>query len=159
MENIFNKFIELMALLSKNSVDYIIIGGMAINLHGFSRNTEDIDIFINPTEKNIERLRESLLNVFKDNDINEITIEELRKYPIIRYGSEYGFSIDIITQIGEKFLFKDLGYIVKTIDGVEIKYADLETLYKLKEKTYREIDQLDLKFIKTKLNKNADKKI
>lgn len=159
MENIFNKFIELIALLNKNNVDYIIIGGMAINLHGFARNTEDIDIFINPTEKNVESFRKSLLDVFNDNDINEITIEELEKYPVIRYGTEYGFSIDVITQIGEKFLFKDLKYIVETIDGIEIKFADLETLYKLKEKTYREIDQLDLKFIKSKLNKNANKKI
>jgi len=158
MENIFNKFIELVNVLNKNNVEYIIIGGLAINLHGFARNTEDIDIFINPTKQNVERFRESLLEVFNDNDINEIKLEELIKYPVIRYGTEYGFSIDVITKIGEKFLFNDLSYIVKIIDGTEIKYADLETLYKLKEKTYREIDQLDLKFIKYKLNKNADKK-
>ena len=158
MENIFNKFIELVNVLNKNNVDYIIIGGLAINLHGFARNTEDIDIFINPTKQNVERFRESLLEVFNDNDINEIKLGELIKYPVIRYGTEYGFSIDVITKIGEKFLFNDLSYIVKIIDGTEIKYADLETLYKLKEKTYREIDQLDLKFIKYKLNKNADKK-
>ncbi len=158
MENIFNKFIELVNVLNKNNVDYIIIGGLAINLHGFARNTEDIDIFIKPTKQNVKRFRESLLDVFNDNDINEITVEELSKYPIIRYGTEYGFSIDVITKIGEKFLFNDLSYIVKIIEGTEIKYADLETLYKLKEKTYRVIDQLDLKFIKYKLNKNADKK-
>ncbi len=156
MINIFSKFIELMTVLHKNDVDYILIGGMAINLHGFARNTEDIDIFINPTKENVKRFRESLYNVFRDNDIDEITIEELKKYPIIRYGTEYGFSIDVISQIGEKFFFKDLNYIIKILDGIEIKYADLETLYKLKEKTYREIDQLDLKFIQSKLNKNVD---
>ncbi len=137
MINIFSKFIELMTVLHKNDVDYILIGGMAINLHGFARNTEDIDIFINPTKENVKRFRESLYNVFRDNDIDEITIEELKKYPIIRYGTEYGFSIDVISQIGEKFFFKDLNYIIKILDGIEIKYADLETLYKLKENTYR----------------------
>ena len=159
MTNIFTKFIELIDLLNKNDVDYIIIGDMAINLHGFARNTEDIDIFINPTKQNVERFRKSLLDIFHDADINEITIEELNKYPVIRYGTEYGFSIDIITKIGEKFFFNDLNYVVENLNGVEIKFADLKTLYKLKGKTYREIDQLDLKFIKSKLDKNAGKKI
>jgi hypothetical protein len=45
---------------------------------------------------------------------------------------------------------------IKEIDGIKIKYANLKTLYKLKEKTYREIDQLDLKFLKSKLEKNAN---
>ncbi|MCP4971588.1 MAG: hypothetical protein GY932_13470 [Arcobacter sp.] len=156
MENIYNKFIELITLFNENDVEYILIGGMAINLHGFSRNTEDIDIFVNPTKENINRFRKSLFDVFQDKDIEEITIEELNKYPIIRYGTEYGFSIDVITQIGEKFFFKDLSYDVKTLDGKEVKFADLETLYKLKEKTYREINQLDLEFIKSKLDKNAN---
>jgi acylphosphatase len=156
MKNFFVKFIELMELLNNNDVDYILIGGMAINLHGFARNTEDIDIFINPTEENVKRFRKSLFDVFKDKEIDEITIEELIKYPIIRYGTKFGFSIDIITQIGEKFFFKDLNYNIKTLNGTDVKFADLKTLYRLKEKTYREIDQLDLKFIKSKLDENVN---
>lgn len=151
MENIFGKFLELMASFEKNDVEYVLIGGIAINLHGFSRNTQDIDLFINPLEENINKFKKSLFEVFKDEEINEITLHELEKYPVIRYGTDSGFFIDIISKIGDKFMFNDLQYEIKNVDGIKIKLADLKTLYKLKEKTYREIDQLDLKFLKSKL--------
>jgi len=148
-----------MASFEKNDVEYVVIGGIAINLHGFSRNTEDIDLFVNPNEDNIKKLQASLFETFKDNDIYEITLEELKKYPVIRYISEESTTIDVIAKLGDRFDFSDIEYDIKIIDGIKIKFANLKTLYMLKEKTYREIDQLDLKFIKSKLNNNANQKI
>jgi len=145
-----------MASFEKKDVEYVVIGGIAINLHGFSRNTEDIDLFVNPNEDNIKKLQASLFETFKDNDIYEITLEELKKYPVIRYISEESTTIDVITKLGDRFDFSDIEYDIKIIDGIKIKFANLKTLYMLKEKTYREIDQLDLKFIKSKLNNNAN---
>jgi len=156
MESVFNKFLELMASFEKKDVEYVVIGGIAINLHGFSRNTEDIDLFVNPNEDNIKKLQASLFETFKDNDIYEITLEELKKYPVIRYISEESTTIDVIAKLGDRFDFSDIEYDIKIIDGIKIKFANLKTLYMLKEKTYREIDQLDLKFIKSKLNNNAN---
>ncbi len=151
MKDMFSKFLELMHEFEINNVDYILIGGMAINIHGFARNTEDIDLFINPIEKNVNNLRIAMINVFQDDDIHEITGEELGKYAVIRYGTEDDFYIDIISRIGEKFSFNDLQYEEKIIEGIRIKVADIKTLYKLKENTYREIDQLDIKFLKSKM--------
>ncbi len=156
MKSLFDNFLELMDSFEKNKVEYVIIGGLAINLHGFNRNTQDIDLFINPTKKNIDKLKKSLFQVFGDDDIDEISIEELNKYPVIRYGSSSGVQIDIITKLGERFDFSNLNIDVKEIDGIKIKYANLKTLYKLKEKTCREIDQLDLKFLKSKMENNAN---
>ncbi len=153
MKNLFEKFLELMKSFERNDVEYIIIGGIAINLHGFARNTQDVDIFINPDKENIQKLKNALKEVFDDPEIDEITFEELQKYSVIRYGTEYGFYIDIISAIGEKFKFSDLEFEKRVIEGTEIKFAGLKSLYKMKEKTYREIDQLDLKFIKSKLGK------
>ncbi len=151
MNDLFSIFLDLMDRLDKNNVEYILIGGMAINIHGFARNTEDIDIFVKPTEKNINNLRNVLLAQFNDEEINEITKEELDKYTVIRFVTEAGFSIDIISRLGETFEFDDLVFELKKIEGVNIRIADVKTLYKLKEKTYREVDQLDLKFLKSKM--------
>lgn len=145
-----------MASFDKNEVEYVVIGGIAINLHGFSRNTEDIDLFVNPNEDNIKKLQFSLFEIFKDKDIYEITLEELKKYQVIRYISEESTTIDVIAKLGDRFDFSDIEYDIKIIDGIKINLANLKTLYLLKEKTYREIDQLDLKFIKAKLNSNAN---
>lgn len=145
-----------MASFEKNEVEYILIGGMAINLQGFARNTQDIDLFINPNEKNISKLQKSLFEVFSDNEVYQITLDEIKNYSVLRYVSNSGIIVDIISRLGEKFKFKNLDYEIKEIDSIKIKCANLKTLYKLKEKTYREIDQLDLKFLKRKMNNNAD---
>lgn len=153
MPIMFDKFLELMKTLEEYNVEYILIGGLAINIHGFTRNTEDIDLFINPTNKNINNIQKALYKVFNDDEIYQITAEEIEKYSVIRYGTDFFFYIVIISNIGEKFHFADLNYAEKTIDDIKIKVADIETLYKLKEKTFREIDQLDIKFLKTKMGK------
>ena len=142
-----------MKSLEEYKVEYVLIGGLAINLHGFTRNTEDIDLFVNPTNENIDNIQKALYKVFNDDEIYQITIQEIEKYSVIRYGTDFLFYIDIISSIGEKFHFSDLKYELKKIDDIKIKVADIKTLYKLKEKTYREIDQLDIKFLKSKMSK------
>lgn len=44
--------ISLLAALLAAHVDYVIVGGIAVNAHGYLRATNDLDIFIRPTEDN-----------------------------------------------------------------------------------------------------------
>ena len=39
-------FKEFIQLLNLKQVRYLLIGGYAINLYGYSRNTEDIDFWV-----------------------------------------------------------------------------------------------------------------
>jgi len=48
--------LSFLTLLNENHVEYMIIGGAAVNIHGFSRSTGDMDIWFNPTQENFERL-------------------------------------------------------------------------------------------------------
>ncbi|MBN8786025.1 MAG: hypothetical protein J0I84_02985 [Terrimonas sp.] len=43
--------------LQNNAVRYIMVGGYATNLHGYQRFTGDIDIWIEDTPLNRQRLR------------------------------------------------------------------------------------------------------
>ena len=52
--------LSLWNCLFKNEVRYIMIGGFAINLHGYNRSTKDIDIWIEDTLENRKRLRKAL---------------------------------------------------------------------------------------------------
>lgn len=45
----FKEFIELLA---KNKVEYLIVGGYAVGIHGYPRHTGDLDVWVNPTEQN-----------------------------------------------------------------------------------------------------------
>ena len=59
--NIQQDFEELLKLLEKNNVRYMIVGGYAIAFHGYPRFTKDIDIFFLNTKENIIKLRDALL--------------------------------------------------------------------------------------------------
>jgi hypothetical protein len=48
-ENDFDKTIQC---FNKSKVDYMIVGGYAVNFHGYSRSTSDLYIWINPIENN-----------------------------------------------------------------------------------------------------------
>lgn len=52
--------LNLWRCLESNHVRYIMIGGFAINLHGYSRTTKDIDIWIEDTLENRKKLRQAL---------------------------------------------------------------------------------------------------
>jgi hypothetical protein len=48
--------LEVLTSLEKAQVQYLIIGGVAVNIHGFQRSTGDLDIWYNPTTENFNRL-------------------------------------------------------------------------------------------------------
>ena len=58
--------------LNHYSVDYIMVGGLAVNLHGFSRTTNDIDIWI----KDVLENRKQLGLVFSQFGYADINLEK-----------------------------------------------------------------------------------
>ena len=147
-DDLFSRFLEIIDALEKEKVDYVLIGGFAMVLYGMPRATQGIDLFIKHSQENIERLQKALFTVFNNNNVFEITFSEFQNYPVIRYGAEEGFYIDILSNIGTAFSFEDLMFEEITIDGHKIKIATVETLYKMKEKSVRAIDKSDLLFLK-----------
>ena len=57
------KFTSLIEQLTKNKINYLVVGGYAVNFHGYSRNTVDIDLVIKFTLKNLKKI-EKILNDF-----------------------------------------------------------------------------------------------
>ena len=51
----FDKFLELLKALARERVDYVLVGAVALSLHGIVRTTEDVDLFIRPESENVER--------------------------------------------------------------------------------------------------------
>lgn len=48
-------FDRIVASLNKHNVEFMIIGGYAVVFHGHVRNTQDLDLYIRPTEENARR--------------------------------------------------------------------------------------------------------
>ena len=53
-------FKEFIQLLNKNQVKYLVIGGYAVAIHGHPRYTKDIDIWLEMSEENSEKLIKAL---------------------------------------------------------------------------------------------------
>jgi hypothetical protein len=58
MANLFNKdFQDFIQGLNKNEVRYILVGGYAVILHGYIRSTADMNIWVDKTSENYQKLR------------------------------------------------------------------------------------------------------
>ena len=57
MGNIFNEhFRDFIEALNDNKVEYVLVGGMAVILHGYVRGTGDMDVWVNKTKENYRKL-------------------------------------------------------------------------------------------------------
>lgn len=51
-----DEYLNFIRLLNENHVEYVILGGYAVIVHGYIRTTGDIDILINTTEQNADKM-------------------------------------------------------------------------------------------------------
>ncbi|RME00742.1 MAG: hypothetical protein D6814_02980 [Calditrichaeota bacterium] len=144
-------FMAVLKALHEHDVEYILIGGLAVALHGISRHTQDVDIFVKRNPENLEKLRRALESVFDDEAIEEITVDELKQYPVIRYGTPHDYYIDILDRIGEAFRYDDLEYELIDTPGFPVRVATKETLIKLKKDTMRLRDKYDVAYLQEKM--------
>lgn len=144
-KKLFDLSVELLGSLRRHDVDYILVGGLALGFHGLVRATEDIDLFLQVSPENVERLKKALREVWDDDCIDEITFEDLAgEYPTIRYGPPGDdFIVDLLGRLGERFSYDDLEAEIKTFRGVEVSVATPRTLYRMKRDTVRSKDKVD----------------
>lgn len=144
------KSLELIRELNNNGVDYIVVGGIALLLHGVVRATEDIDIFIKPTADNIVKTKKALKSIWNDNAIEEISETDLLgDYPALRYGPpDDSISVDILTRLGDAITFNDLKFEIIEIEGIKANVATIKTLINMKKNTVRLQDKADVEALR-----------
>ncbi|MFN0150155.1 MAG: nucleotidyl transferase AbiEii/AbiGii toxin family protein [bacterium] len=131
--------------LERERVRYAICGAAALNLLGLARFTKDLDLFIEPTAENVDRLKAALRSVFADSSIDEITAADLLgDYPAVQYVPPEGaFHLDILTRLGEAFEFHDLETERVPFDDINVTVVTPRTLYRMKKGTVRMQDRAD----------------
>lgn len=53
-------FVEILAALNEDGVEYLVIGAHCLGAHGFPRSTKDFDIWVRPTPENAARTMSAL---------------------------------------------------------------------------------------------------
>ncbi len=143
---------KILAAFGEEGVRYLVFGGVAVNLHGLPRFTEDLDVFIEPTRENVEAVKRALRKVYDDPNIDEILAEDLLgEYPAVQYVPPEGtFHVDILTRLGEAFQFADLEPDTTSLEGVIVHLVSPKTLWRMKRDTVRPKDRLDADGLRAK---------
>ncbi|MDI6752244.1 MAG: hypothetical protein QME07_05225 [bacterium] len=137
--------------LNEEEAKYLLIGGFAMNYYGLTRTTEDIDLLIDPSADNISKIKISL-SFLPDNAINEIALDDVSKYEVVRVADE--IVIDLLKKACEiTYEEADIEYF--EFKGVRIPIADLSTMIKTKQ-SIREKDKQDLLFLMTILEEKEE---
>jgi len=148
---------KLLKLLKESRVKFVIIGATAFPVHGYSRATLDIDIFIKPAEENARRTLKALKEF--GYDVADITIDDLltRKVLIRQYLIEADIH-PIVKGVTFERVWENK---VKARFGKTfVWFASLDDLIKMKQAASRTKDIEDLKYLRRlkKRNKNAKHK-
>jgi hypothetical protein len=148
----------VLGAFEREGVDYVLIGGGAVNVHGLIRATEDIDVMVAPTPANVERLKAALRSIWDDPCIDEIDADELAgEYPAVRYVPPEGdLYIDIVVRFGEAFAFDDIDSERVNIGDLQATVATPRALIRMKRGTVRPIDQADAQMLMERFNLEAE---
>lgn len=140
----FKEFVEL---LNKKEVEYLIVGGYAVGIHGYPRYTGDLDIWINATRQNARKMVAVLTEFgFDSFGLTEKDFTKLGN--VIKMGYP-PFRIDILTTI-DGVRFKDCykNKIVVLHDGITLDVIGIEDLRRNKKVSGRLKDIDDLENLK-----------
>ena len=135
---------NLLKSLNAHKVRYVIIGAAALPVHGYSRATQDIDIFIERNEDNIEHTISAHMSF--GYDVSDISVKDLlSKKVLIR---QYLVETDIHPFVkGITFERVWQNKIRNRIGRVSAYFAGLDDLIRMKRAAGRAKDKEDLKVL------------
>jgi len=134
----------LLRSLNAHGVDYVVIGATAFPVHGYSRATLDIDIFIRPTRDNAEKTRAALTSF--GYDLSEATVPDLLSHKILI--RQYALETDIHPFVkGADFDGVWKRKVPGQIGGADAFFASLDDLIAMKKAAGRPRDREDVKIL------------
>ena len=132
--------------LNNEGAKYMLVGGFAMAYHGMPRMTEDIDLLVDSSADNIEKIKKALL-FLKDKASSEIKSDDVEQYSVVRIADE------IVIDLLKKACNVRYNDAIKTaenldLEGVAIPVANIDTMIKMKQ-GIRPRDKEDLQFLKS----------
>ena len=149
MSNIFNPdFQDFLKALNNNDVDYILLGGYAVILYGYSRTTGDMDIFVRKTKENYQKIKQAFgefrMPVF---DMTEENFLNNKEMDVFTFGVP-PVSIDILTD--SKALEFETAFrktTIHEIDEIKIRVIHINDLIRQKKAVNRPKDINDIEHL------------
>ena len=143
---------DLVALcreLNAQGARYLVVGGFAIIQHGYFRTTGDIDLLVEDSRPNQQRVREALKSLPEKAILELGEDEDLRDWIVLRVADE--ILVDVMTAAcGVGFTEAESGIQYFDVEGVPIPFASPRLLLRMKQ-THRAKDEEDRVFLQWKI--------
>ncbi len=145
----FDDLLDLCRALARERVRYVLIGGFAVILHGYVRGTKDIDLLVDPSVDNVQRLKRAMASL-PDNAIALVEDDDIRTYCVVRVADE------VVVDLLADACGVDYDEAVRTgverrrVEGVEIVLATKELLIRTKD-TIRPGDRADVLWLRARI--------
>ncbi|MGY3213065.1 hypothetical protein [Mucilaginibacter sp. HD30] len=131
--------------LNHHKVNYIMVGGFATRFHGFNRNTEDLDLWLQDTLQNRKNLRHSFIDLGYGDFPSLETMEFIPGWTSFYLGNS--IDIDIMTSMkGIDYSFNESLAMASTadLDGIVVPFLHINQLISNKKAVNRPKDQIDV---------------
>lgn len=156
-----NLFERVFRELNNAKVQYLVVGGVAVNLHGYVRFTGDLDLLLFLDHKNLEKMDRAMkklkyserlpVSIFALSDEKQVkTWLKEKNLQAFTFNPPKGnlLQIDIILEDSLKFNSFNKKKTIKTIGNLHIPVVSIKDIIKMKKKANREKDMLDINVIK-----------
>ena len=140
------EILNIWKVFNEKNVRYLTIGGLAVNIYGYTRNTGDIDILIEDTLENKKNLRLAFASI----GIGDFPQIETMQFVagFTDFTISYDLRLDVMTSVkgleNENFenLFQNATIVI--LQEVPVYFLDYDNLIKTKKACNRLKDQLDI---------------
>ena len=139
-------FLDMLKCLNKANVDYLLVGGWAVNFHGYIRTTVDLDIWVLADANNARHIYQALVDFGAP--LQNIKAQDFEKDDLIFQIGVAPCRIDVITKIdGLNYSDARKKAIRKEIKGIPINVISKEDLIVNKRSTGRIKDIADAEIL------------
>lgn len=136
--------------LNEAGAKYLVVGGFAIIQHGFARATEDVDLLIDVSPENFDRVRTAML-ALPDGAVREVNAADFQECLVVRVADE--FVVDLMRQAcGIEYAEASRHVTMMRVQEVLIPFANARLLLRMKQ-TFRAKDESDRAFLMTLLGR------
>ncbi len=145
---------RLLATLARHDVDYVVIGGVATQVHGHRRTTMDLDLTPDPAPENLRRLSSALEELearpsdpeLAEGELSSADPDRLAVAAIVPPLNTRHGQVHVLKEPKGARSFEQLreSALVVELDGVEIAIVSLDDLIRIKRAAGRPADLDDI---------------
>lgn len=151
-------FRDMLAVLSAEGAEFLVVGAYALGVHGLLRMTGDLDVWVRPTSENAQRVWRALVKF--PAPLSSLTVDDFVNPDIIFRMGQPPSQIDILTSIsGVSFDEAWDNRVEGEVEGIKVFVLGVREQIQNKRSTGRPKDAIDADWLQRhRLSKPTDEK-